>query len=276
MILKHKKISFVLLFILLFSFLSFSQSSDANKFIGVINVKNIGMFPYQLDFTVSGNQITGTSVTNIGNKDETSATIKGTINEKGAIEFSETNILKTGVKDKNLFLCLVNAKLSFKTVLGVETLEGDFTGLDNKNKFCGSGTIRLIRETKEITKAVETITRDNEIKKLSIVEVNQIAVDDRDVKIRIYDNGVVDGDEIQITLNGTVLIEKHTLTKEGKVYNIKVEDSSSNLLEIKTLNEGIYSPNTANIEVTAKRQIKTYNFNAPLNTIIKLKFLLEE
>ena len=80
--------------------------------------------------------------------------------------------------------------------------------------------------------------------------LEDVRVSQRDVDLNLIDNGnVVDGDRIQVSLNGEVIFEDHTLTGEGTLVTLELK-RGSNQVEIVALNEGYSSPNTVEVSIS--------------------------
>ncbi len=73
-------------------------------------------------------------------------------------------------------------------------------------------------------------------------------VDSRKVTIKIWDNAKEDGDLVDVIFNDEVLVENQEVTVEGKVLELKLK-KGKNVFELKALNIGEMSPNTAAILV---------------------------
>jgi len=277
---------YILSILLLLTVLTTYGQSDVTKYLGIIDVENVGQFTFMLTYKTEGNVISGNTVTNAGNKNETKAYITGKVNTDGSIEFSETNILKTNIKDKSTTFCMVSSKLKKSTKLGLEILEGRFKGTDKKNNFCGAGNIHLVKKVTVIPDSVkmviaaalkDSVTINNKpgvVKQLSTVSLNKVYCNLKNVRVRLYDSGYIDGDEISINYNGRKVDPKYLLTKEGGVFLFNIEKQQDNIILIRTLNEGLNSPNTATIDITsAPGHIDTYQFNAPANSTIAVQLI---
>jgi hypothetical protein len=263
--------------------LSFSQSAH-HKYIGVIDVDKVGKFIYQLEYTVDGNKLTGSSVTGAGSKNETKAFIKGSVSQSGAVSFSETKILKTAIKKTDISFCFVNATLASRQQAGLDILEGKFEGKDRKGEACGTGRIQLVKKVEKITDSLKTSVKaalDSAIQKgkeaavipLKNTALNKIYTTEKSVRIRVYDSGYIDGDEVRIKYNNTTLVSKYILSKEGKEFLLEINPSIENYLEISTLNEGKSAPNTATLDIITGRGVDTYQLTAPANTDVRLQLI---
>lgn len=79
--------------------------------------------------------------------------------------------------------------------------------------------------------------------------VRAIDVNADSVTIRLYDNGVVDGDIVSVIYNETVVIDKLTLTATTIELKIPVTKSGINQLVFHAHNLGELPPNTAKLEI---------------------------
>jgi hypothetical protein len=69
------------------------------------------------------------------------------------------------------------------------------------------------------------------------------------VTLRVYDNGVVDGDIVSVVYNDHVVIDQLSLTSRAYVIKIGVNKSGNNPLIFHAHNLGLYPPNTAMLEI---------------------------
>lgn len=269
---------------------TFGQSTSVLKYLGIIKVKNSGSFFYQVNLEVKGNKVSGVTITNAGNKNETTAALSGDMKNNGKkISFRETRIVKTAVKDKQTDFCFVNAELSLKNKFGVEVLEGTFIGKDEKGGVCAEGTIQLARKsaimadsvdmTKFAKKLSDTLNKikadDSYVKPLSEVGINKIFCGGaKKVLVKFYDGNVIDGDRIEISYNGKIHQENYTLTEKGIYIEFNVEKGKENIIALRTLNTGETGLNTVNIEVhLSAKNIESYVLEAEAQKTIKIKLV---
>lgn len=281
------KITTFLLFII---FHAFGQSASVLKYVGVIKVKNSGSYFYQVNLEVKGNKVSGITITNAGNKNETTAALTGDTKNNGKkISFRETRIVRTAIKDKQTDFCFVNAELSLKTKFGVEVLEGTFIGKDEKGGVCAEGTIQLARKsaivadtvdmTRLAKKLSDTLDKlksdDGYTKQLSENGINQISTGGaKKILVKFYDGNVIDRDRIEISYNGQVLHENHILTKKGLYIEFSVEKGKDNIITVRTLNTGESGLNTVSIEVhLSDKEIKSYVIDAEAQRIVKIQLV---
>ncbi len=80
--------------------------------------------------------------------------------------------------------------------------------------------------------------------------LEDIRVSQRNIALDLKDNGnVVDGDRIQVSLNGEIALEDYTLTGEGTIMSVDLK-RGSNQVVILALNEGYSSPNTVEVAIS--------------------------
>ncbi len=72
--------------------------------------------------------------------------------------------------------------------------------------------------------------------------------------ITLWDNAAEDGDIVSVYLNGTWIIENHTLTNAGTNFNVPTSmlNSGANDLVVFALNEGSSGPNTVSISINGE------------------------
>lgn len=76
-----------------------------------------------------------------------------------------------------------------------------------------------------------------------------INVDADSITIRVYDNGVVDGDIVSVVYNDNTVIDKLTLTSRAYAVKIPVKLDGINKLVFHAHNLGEFPPNTAQLEI---------------------------
>ena len=81
------------------------------------------------------------------------------------------------------------------------------------------------------------------------VVLKNIDIKSGDIKIELYDNGDVDGDEVTVYFNGKVVSSKQKLTDKPVTINLKAIKNGSNELVMFAENLGTIPPNTAIMKV---------------------------
>ena len=81
--------------------------------------------------------------------------------------------------------------------------------------------------------------------------LSDVTVNSRHISITLIDDGsLVDGDRVDVFLNGAKVIDNHTLVGgAGTVFSLDLL-SGSNVLRVAALNEGTSSPNTAQLRIS--------------------------
>jgi len=84
-------------------------------------------------------------------------------------------------------------------------------------------------------------------RKVSVVRT--IAVNTDSITIRVYDNGVVDGDIVSVVYNDKVVIDKLSLVSRAFTMKIPVNPAEINKIVFYAHNLGEFPPNTAKLEI---------------------------
>ncbi|MEO5893728.1 MAG: insulinase family protein [Ferruginibacter sp.] len=87
------------------------------------------------------------------------------------------------------------------------------------------------------------------------VVLKTIDIKSADIKIELYDNGDVDGDEVTVYFNGNVVSSKQKLTEKAITINLKALKNSTNELVMYADNLGTIPPNTALMKVYCEGQV---------------------
>ncbi|MEJ7586149.1 MAG: insulinase family protein [Ferruginibacter sp.] len=87
------------------------------------------------------------------------------------------------------------------------------------------------------------------------VLLKDIDIKSADIKIELYDNGDVDGDEVTVYFNGNVVSNKQKLTEKAITINVKATRNATNELVMYAENLGTIPPNTALMKVYCDGQV---------------------
>ncbi len=85
----------------------------------------------------------------------------------------------------------------------------------------------------------------------NVKKTKKIIVRSKEIKIRVWDINVEDGDIISVNLNGKWVLDHFVLTKVGDVFDFTLEEQGSYLI-LHAHNLGEIPPNTAGISITDK------------------------
>ena len=248
------------LFILI-SNLTYSQNTFS--YLGTLILSNNTPISFSMELQESNGIVNGYSITNINTPDETKSEISGLYFKKDkSFQLQETQILQTKSEAALNTFCYISMNLSFKGKFGSKRMEGTFTGNFLDSIECASGKIILMEKTK-LKKKIEKIKKKIEKKytekyqDTSLVKRTQILKDGDDftinwesnkVKLFIWDANMEDGDKIQLTINGNIILDDFETTNKRKKIKYKLQDGE-NTIEIKATNLGTSPPNTSRIEL---------------------------
>ncbi len=152
--------------------------------------------------------------------------------------------------------CLKQARLALRREDLRWVLEGAWEGYieshRDKTGRCAPGTLFLEKPIlpQPVAQAVETqsdayLTEQG--RKVHIGHVIQVA--SAQIRLRVWDNGVVDGDVATLFLNGEQLLYRHRVTKSGYSLPVKL-NQTDNVLVLHAESIGSVPPNTVAVSVS--------------------------
>jgi len=242
---------------------SFAYSQNTFSYLGTLLLSNNTPISFSIELQEENGIVNGYSITNINTPDETKSEISGLYfkNDK-SFQLQETQILSTNSEAPLNTFCYINMNLSFKGKFGSKRLEGDFTGNFLDSTQCASGKIILMQRTK-LEKKIEKIKKkvdkkyQEKYQDTSLVKRTQILKDGDDftinwesnkLKLYIWDANKEDGDKIQLTINGNIILDNFETKNKRKKIKFKLL-KGENTIEIKAINLGASPPNTSRIEL---------------------------
>jgi len=242
---------------------TYSYSQNTFNYLGTLVLSNNQPISFSLELQEDNGIVNGYSITNINTSDETKSEISGLYFKKDkSFQLQETQILQTKSEAALNTFCYINMNLSFKGKFGTKRLEGTFTGNFLDSIECARGKIilmertKLERKIKKIKNKVETKYNEKH-QDTSLVKRIQILKDGDDftinwesnkVKLYIWDANMEDGDKIQLTINGNIILDNFETTNKRKKIKYKLVEGE-NTIEIKATNLGTSPPNTSRIEL---------------------------
>ncbi|RXK83593.1 hypothetical protein [Filimonas effusa] len=224
---------------------------------------------------------------------------------------SEWIIKEVAVRDNHLFSahysCLRTYRLKLVTYNKKDSLTGSWTANSFDN--CGAGVGRFAR-TKPVSKeknhmdSIEAILRHNdvsvsreEIEKFSSkavsqedvmvdasllkmlsrkrTQIQQISLLSPDVKVEIWDNNVIDGDNISLYFNKELIVNRKRLTAQPITVNIRAIPGKDNELIMYANNLGDIPPNTAMMRIYANGKEYDVFMSSDEQTNAMVKFVLQ-
>ena len=251
----------LLLIIVFISTLTYSQNTFS--YLGTLILSNNTPISFSLELQEDKGVVNGYSITNINTHIETKSEISGLYFKKDkSFQLQETQILQTKSEAALNTFCYINMNLNIKGKFGAKRIEGTFTGNFLDSIKCASGKIVMMERTK-LEKKIEKIKKKVEKKynekyqDTSLVKRTQILKDGDDftinwegkkLRLSIWDANMEDGDKIQLTVNGNIILDNFETTNKRKEIKYKLVDGE-NTIEIKATNLGTSPPNTSRIEL---------------------------
>ena len=219
----------------------------------------------------------------------------------------ESEILKTNYKGTGS-ICLLKLVLKKNN----NKLQGTFTSSNKNIKDCGSGTVflELVKEKKntqsnlkdsiksaieevynlpqrmtlgkseETSRKATTIQQPKNIVSQRKVETRNIEVfntfrfKEDSVTIKIFDNGVIDGDVITLIINGDIVFDKIKLSTIPITYTLKATVASQFQIEFYADNLGDIPPNTGLITISSASKTSEALFLSDLKKTSAIKLIL--
>ena len=241
----------------------FSYSQNTFSYLGTLLLSNNTPISFSMELQEANGIVNGYSITNINTPDETKSEISGLYfkNDK-SFQLQETQILSTQSEAALNTFCYINMTLSLKGKFGSKRLEGTFTGNFLDSTECASGKIVLMERTKlekKIEKIKKKIEKQIEKGKVDTTQILQTRIlkdgDDftinwknEKLKLFIWDANKEDGDKIQLTINGNIILDNFETKNKRKKIKYKLLEGE-NTIEIKAINLGAFPPNTSRIEL---------------------------
>ena len=238
-------------------------SQNTFSYSGTLILANKTLIIFSLELQEDNGIVNGYSITNINTPDETKSEISGLYFKKDkSFQLQENQILQTKSEAALNTFCYISMNLRFKGKFGTKRLEGTFTGNFLDSIECASGKIILIEKNK-LENKIEKIKKKVEKKynekyqDTSLVKRTQILKDGDDftinwegkkIKLFVWDANYEDGDKIQLTINGNIILDNFETTNKRKKITYKLEEGE-NIIKIKSTNSGTSPPNTSRIEL---------------------------
>ena len=184
---------------------------------------------------------------------------------QGQLQFSEKEVTEKSVHDWPW--CLKDANLYFQKEENRLSLSGNWEGFiegyDKDSGPCAPGKIYLERpifKKEEIIpvkinegklpappapKGVQQYKQQEERE----VEVDRVLeVKSNTIRVRVWDNGTIDGDVLTLFVNGEMILENYRVTRRKHETIVKL-DKPTNYLILHAINLGSISPNTVAVSV---------------------------
>ncbi|MEC9209527.1 MAG: hypothetical protein VX762_03785 [Bacteroidota bacterium] len=251
----------IIFFLLLFGNLGFSQNSI--NYLGTLILSDNTPISFKLELIEERGIVSGSSITNIGTKDETISEITGLyFKSDKSFQLQETQILQTSSEAPLNTFCYINMNLSFKGIFGSKRLEGKFTGNFLDSTECASGKITLMEEKKlkkkieKVKKKIKKKSQEKDNKKPLVQKTKILKNGDnfvinwqsKKITLFIWDANKEDGDKIELKINNKMILDNFETKNKQKKITSRLQEGE-NIIEIKAINIGTSPPNTSRIEL---------------------------
>ncbi len=168
----------------------------------------------------------------------------------GLITFSEQNIRSRSVPQWRW--CLKTATLTPESTQSALSLSGPWQGFISEppTGACAPGFIYLEKPRPALNNRSEfPAPLPYEQKTKREVEVQRtLEVKNKEVKIKVWDNGIVDGDVLSLFLNGEQIVKNYRVTRNKLTIPVTL-DQPQNYIILHAINTGSISPNTVAVSV---------------------------
>jgi len=278
----------ILTLALLLPFLSFGQKKSYNLY-GVVKTDAGEVYPYHVVFDLTGNKLSGYSVTTQMSGIDFIAKVSGLIDRK----LHKLVITEVRALDHNAeAICLFDADLTYKQVGDKFIVSGPFIGRNVDSTICGIGTVEIeepndpvsifyVPEKKQPLRVPEKPTQDTVAIKPPAASPNTITEGvEKEIDwtsdtcvLEVWDGGVIDGDVITVLYNDLPVLANYTLEKAHKQLRIPITKKTSTVTII-AIDEGANPPNTADIlliDGTARYKVTAYNSKGKRAVIVLRK-----
>lgn len=201
-----------------------------------------------------------------------------TFNERDSmLHIEELNILEKS--DGDWRWCIKNADLKLSRSAHTDQLSGNWSGyIEGYNMEtgpCASGQLFLEKpvQTKQVNQSTEALQKPYEESNARKVKVQRvIEVKSPKLKIRVWDNGTVDGDVATIILNGQILFENYRVTKTRYARLVTLQ-AENNLMVLHAEDLGDIAPNTVAVSIDdgVKEQVLIVSSNLEESGAVLIK-----
>lgn len=251
-----------------------AQTKDY-RLVGTIRAaEGSDLIPLELKFEVDElGRLEGTSVTNFFSQDRTKSRIVGQVDfEKERLSFREVeNLFTRSDADEQEFCYIQVLDMSWKEEGSKAVYEGRFIGYFPDSSICAEGTIILAspemleqvikKNPKKIRKILDSVSiaadlastkPPTEMKEKraqlepppgEVTKVEYIHWSGEYIRIAIWDFSDVDGDLIDIYLNGTLYAADQEVRAQKKNFRFRMEGDTCRI-SVVAKNEGRIAPNT--------------------------------
>lgn len=151
-------------------------------------------------------------------------------------------IVDQSVPDKKIPL------LPAGSIVASDKNSGSLTATQNKNALSNQPALNVDKKTNVKPPVIkDTLPEGYAERKKNVVKT--VNVDTDSITLRLYDNGVVDGDIVSVVYNDKTVVDKLSLIARALVIKLPVRKEGINTIVFHAHNLGEFPPNTAQLEV---------------------------
>ena len=193
-----------------------------------------------------------------------------------AFTFSENEIIRK--EEPKWKWCIKSGSLTFREEVNKYVMEGQWEGYIEgytmETGACASGDLYLekpiIRSREEFQKTDMSVYEVEQNRNVKVARVLEVA--SPNLKIKVWDNGIVDGDVLSLFLNGEMLFDNHRVTKNKRGVNVELSEDT-NLLILHAEDLGDIKPNTVAVSIHdgVKEQILILSSNLRESGAVMIK-----
>ncbi|SEQ37106.1 hypothetical protein SAMN05421824_1476 [Hyunsoonleella jejuensis] len=260
-----------LLFFMTFFVSSVVNTQNKFDYVGGVKLNDSLIITYKVNFEENKGQVKGYSITDIGGEHETRSNIFGEYNkDEKTLSFREIGIVYTKSPISQNDFCFLNTTLKNFVFGKTKKVRANFIGLFSDNTECINGELILstqekaeqrvqkvvnkINNSKKITDSVKQ--KLNEFNLMNVLKMNILKKDQTlsifskssSIKLIVFDGGKLDGDEINIMINGETILNNYRANKSEKIIVLELKNKKTSIV-IKANNEGEIAPNTVVVKL---------------------------
>lgn len=260
-----------LLFLFFFLFAQYVQSQNEFDYVGGVKLNDSLIISYKVNFIENKGEVKGYSITDIGGEHETRSNIFGEYDrDEKILNFREIGIVYTKSPISQNDFCFLNTTLKNFVFGKTKRVKANFIGLFSDNTQCINGELILTTQEKaeqRVQKVVNKINKSkkiadsikqklNEVNLMNVLKMNVLKKNQtlsvfsksNTIKLIIFDGGKLDGDKIDILVDGKRILHDFKANKLEKVITIELIDKKTSVV-IKANNEGKIAPNTVIVKL---------------------------
>lgn len=197
------------------------------------------------------------------------------------LDFEETDIMEESVPSWRW--CMKSGSIFYKKEKNRRSLTGSWKGyiegFSSQNGACAPGNLFVEQPIFETEETITTSSAPNKQPPAKPAEISQyekkvqrnvdvervLEVKNKTVRIRVWDNGTVDGDVLSLFLNGEQILKNYRVTRQKHETIVKL-DKPTNFIILHAINLGSISPNTVAVSVDDGTQEQVVIISSNLKT----------